>query len=164
MIQRISKEKAEGLIKATEDFTDSPVKYFTITPSTSERYTAEDGWEDVTYYTARSNRLTYTPDTSKQYVYVLTNTTIPGMVKIGYTKNEPQKRVKQINASTGVAQDFEVAWAFGCYNGIELEQEVHRYCESFRVNNKREFFRMTVDEAKAVIERLGERYTGKNDK
>ncbi len=86
------------------------------------------------------------------------------MVKIGFTKNEPQKRVKQINAATGVAQDFEVAWAFGCYNGIELEQEVHRYCESFRVNNKREFFRMTVDEAKAVIERLGERYTGKNDK
>ena len=164
MIQRITKAKAEGLIKVTDDYSDSPVKYYTITPSTSEINTAEDGWEDVTYYTARSNRLTYTPDTSKQYVYILTNPTIPGMVKIGYTKNAPSKRVKQINASTGVAQDFQVAWAFGCYNGIELEQEVHRYCESFRVNNKREFFRMTVDEAKAVIERLGERYTGKDDK
>ncbi len=164
MISRINQAKAESLIKATEDFTDSPIKYYTITPSTSEKYTSEDGWEDVTYYTARSNRLTFTPDTSKQYVYVLTNPTIPGMVKIGYTKNAPSHRVKQINASTGVAQDFQVAWAFGCYNGIELEQEVHRYCESFRVNNKREFFRMTVDEAKAVIERLGERYTGKDDK
>ena len=158
-IKRITEEYAQGLIKVSEDQTDTEATYFTLTPSEKG-----DGWEDVTYYTARSNRLTYTPDTSKQYVYVLTNPTIPGMVKIGYTKNAPSKRVKQINASTGVAQDFEVAWAFGCYNGIELEQEVHRYCESFRVNNKREFFRMTVDEAKAVIERLGERYTGKDDK
>ena len=66
MIQRITKVKAEGLIKATEDFTDSPIKYYTITPSTSDVNTAEEGWEDVTYYTARSNRLTYTPDTTKQ--------------------------------------------------------------------------------------------------
>jgi len=161
-LKRISSDKAKNLIKATEDYTDSPIKYYTITPSTSDQFTAEDGWEDVTYYTARSNRLTYTPDTTKQYVYVLTNATIPGLIKIGYTKNLPEKRVKQINASTGVAEDFEVAWAFACYNGIELEQEVHKYCEAFRHNNKREFFKMTVDEAKAVIERLGKRYTGKD--
>lgn len=61
-LKRISSDKAKNLIKATEDYTDSPIKYYTITPSTSDQFTAEDGWEDVTYYTARSNRLTYTPD------------------------------------------------------------------------------------------------------
>ena len=43
MISRIKQAKAENLIKATEDFTDSPIKYYTITPSTSDKYPAEEG-------------------------------------------------------------------------------------------------------------------------
>ncbi len=163
MLKRITKEKAEGLIKATEDFTDSPIKYYTITPSTSEKFTAEDGWEDVTYYTARSNTLRFTPDTTKQYVYVLTNPTMPGLCKIGFTKNMPDKRAKQINAATGVAMDFNVEYAYPCYNGHDLEQEVHGYLDSYRVNKSREFFRIGVEEAKAVIGRLGKRYNPKEE-
>ena len=156
--RRLSEKEAGALIKVSDDYTDSPSIGFTLTPSTSERYKAEDGWEDVTYYTNRSKTLLFEPGTGKQYVYILTNDTMPGLVKIGYTKNDPGKRAKQINAATGVALDFNVEWAFSCYNGIELEQEVHKYLDSFRVNKNREFFRMTVEEAKSVIERLGKRY------
>ena len=87
---------------------------------------------------------------------------MPGLVKIGYTKNDPGKRAKQINAATGVALDFNVEWAYACYNGFDLEQEVHSYLDSFRVNKNREFFRMSVEEAKAVVERLGKRYNPDN--
>jgi len=156
--RRLSEQEAQSLIKVSDDYTDSPSVGFTLTPSTSERFPAEEGWEDVTYYTNRSKTLQFEPGTGKQYVYILTNDTMPGLVKIGYTKNDPGVRAKQINAATGVALDFNVEWAYSCFNGIELEQEVHKYLDSFRVNKNREFFRMTVEEAKSVIERLGKRY------
>lgn len=157
-VKRISQEEAEDFIKVTEDYTGASAQYFTLTPSTNSQYPAEEGWDDVTYYTNRSKTLQFQPGTDKQYVYILTNDTMPGLVKIGYTKNDPSKRARQINAATGVAMDFNVEWAYPCYNGFELEQEVHRYLDSFRLNKNREFFRMTVEEAKSVVERLGKRY------
>lgn len=157
-LKRITKEEAEEFISVEEDFTNSTPLYFTLTPSSDTVYPSEEGWEDVTYYTNRSKTLKFEPGADKQYVYILTNDTMPGLVKIGYTKNDPSKRAQQINAATGVAMDFNVEWAYPCYNGFELEQEVHTYLDSFRLNKNREFFKMTVEEAKSVIERLGKRY------
>lgn len=157
-LKRITKEEAEEFISVEEDFTNSTPLYFTLTPSSDTVYPSEEGWEDVTYYTNRSKTLKFEPGAGKQYVYILTNDTMPGLVKIGYTKNDPSKRAQQINAATGVAMDFNVEWAYPCYNGFELEQEVHTYLDSFRLNKNREFFKMTVEEAKSVIERLGKRY------
>lgn len=157
-VKRITQEEAEDFIKVSEDFTGASAQYFTLNPSTNSQYPVKEGWEDVTYYTNRSKSLKFEPGTDKQYVYILTNDTMPGLVKIGYTKNDPSKRARQINTATGVAMDFNVEWAYPCYNGFELEQEVHRYLNSFRLNKNREFFRMTVEEAKSVVERLGKRY------
>ena len=43
-IKRITEEYAQGLIKVSEDQTDTEATYFTLTPSEKG-----DGWEDVTY-------------------------------------------------------------------------------------------------------------------
>tara|TARA_B110000285_G_scaffold188072_1_gene214092 strand:- start:1140 stop:1625 length:486 start_codon:yes stop_codon:yes gene_type:complete len=157
-IERITEKQSQEFISKEEDYLGSDIKYFNLTPSTDVRFPAEDGWDDVTYYTNRSKHLKFEPGTGKQFVYILTNETMPGIVKIGYTKNDPGVRAKQINAATGVAMNFNVEWAFPCFNGIELEGEVHKYLDSFRVNKNREFFRMSVEEAKSVVERLGARY------
>ena len=45
-----------------------------------------------------------------------------------------------------------------CYNGFALEQECHHKLERYRVNNNREFFQMSLEEAKATVKELGERY------
>ena len=156
--KRLTQVQAQELIKVSDDYTDSPSIGFTLTPSTDTKYPSEEGWESVTYYTGRSKTLKFEPGTGKQYVYILTNNTMPGLCKIGYTKNDPGKRAKQINAATGVAMDFNVEWTYSCYNGIELEGEVHSYLDQFRVNKNREFFQISVEEAKSVIERLGRRY------
>ena len=156
--KRLTQVEAQELIKVSEDYTDSPSIGFTLTPSNDTKYPSEEGWESVTYYTGRSKTLKFEPGTGKQFVYILSNSTMPGLCKIGYTKNDPGKRAKQINAATGVALDFNVEWAFPCYNGFDLEQEVHSYLEQFRVNKNREFFQISVEEAKSVIERLGKRY------
>jgi len=85
---------------------------------------------------------------------------MPGLVKIGFTKNKPSERVKQINAATGVGLDFNVKYQYPCFNAHDLEKEIHIYLEAegFRVNKKKEFFNITVEQAVSVIERIGEPY------
>ena len=93
-LKRISVEKAEGLIKITNDLDNA--KYFTITP-TIDSQKASEGWESVTYYSDKKR--TYQIPTNvpnAQWVYVLSNPSMPGLLKIGYSKNNPHKRVKQL--------------------------------------------------------------------
>ena len=161
-IKRITVEEAEGLIKVSEDQTGAEASYFTMTPDPD----MGDGWDKVTYYTNRPKKIQIPQGmTGCQWVYVLTNPTMPGLCKIGFTKNKPSERVKQINAATGVALDFVVEWAFPCFNAHDVEKQVHRYLEDngFRVNKSKEFFNVTVDEAKAVVERIGEPYKMQNN-
>lgn len=161
-LSRITPEQAESFISVEEDQLDTPAYYFTITPSMSDTFTAEDGWEDVTYYTNRSRNIVIPKGlTSAQYIYILTNDTMPGLVKIGFTKNKPSDRVKQINAATGVPLDFKVEYQYPCFNAHDLEKEIHAYLEKEvgnRTNKKKEFFNMTVEAAIAVIEKIGEPY------
>ena len=156
-VKRITVEEAEGLIKVSEDQTGTEASFFTLTPDPD----IGDGWDKVTYYTNRPKKIQIPQGmTGCQWVYVLTNPTMPGLCKIGFTKNKPSERVKQINAATGVALDFVVEWAFPCFNAHDVEKQVHRYLEDngFRVNKHKEFFNVTVDQAKAVVERIGEPY------
>ena len=155
-VRRITIEEAQGLIKVSEDYTNSEASYFTLTPSDKG-----DGWESVTYYTNRPKKISIPKGmTGCQYVYVLSNPLMPGIVKIGFTKNKPSERVKQINSATGVAQDFIVEWALPCFNAHDVEKQVHLYLEEngFRVSKNKEFFSISVNEAKSVVERIGEPY------
>ena len=164
-LKRITLEYAQGLIKVDDDLTDAPAVYFTITPSNDPQMAAE-GYEDVTYYTNRPKKIQIPKGmVGSQWVYVLTNPTMPGLCKIGFTKNKPSERVKQINAGTGVAMDFVVEWAFPCFNAHDVEQQVHKYLEDngFRVSKNKEFFNVSVNEAKAVVERIGEPYKMNDD-
>ena len=164
-LKRITEEYAQGLIKADDDLTGAEAVYFTITPSNDPQM-ASEGYEDVTYYTNRPKKIQIPKGMiGSQWVYVLTNPTMPGLCKIGFTKNKPSERVKQINAGTGVAMDFVVEWAFPCFNAHDVEQQVHKYLEDngFRVNKNKEFFNVSVNEAKAVVERIGEPYKMNDD-
>lgn len=164
-LKRITLEYAQGLIKVDDDLTDAPAVYFTITPSNDPQM-ASEGYEDVTYYTNRPKKIQIPKGmVGSQWVYVLTNPTMPGLCKIGFTKNKPSERVKQINSGTGVAMDFVVEWAFPCFNAHDVEKQVHKYLEDngFRVNKNKEFFNVSVNEAKAVVERIGEPYKMSDD-
>tara|TARA_R110000824_G_scaffold18026_1_gene72103 strand:+ start:1104 stop:1625 length:522 start_codon:yes stop_codon:yes gene_type:complete len=160
-INHSTPELASKYVAHSDDHIGTPATQFTLTPSTAVDRPASEGWEDVTYYTSRLiHHKVPKGAVNCQWVYILSNTTLNGMVKIGFTKNRPSERVKQINAGTGVAMDFSVEWAFPCYNAHDLEKEVHIYLqqEGFRVNNNKEFFYLTVQQAKAVIQRIGEPY------
>ena len=161
-VTKITPKQASKFVAEHDDQLGTPAMYFTLTPSTSETYLASEGWEDVTYYTNRSKHIRMPKGTVNcQWIYILSNETMPGLVKIGFTKNKPGERAKQINAATGVALDFKVEWAFPCFNAHDLEKEIHAYLEAngFRVNKRKEFFNVSVEQGKSVIERIGQPYS-----
>ena len=161
-VTKITPKQAAKFVAERDDQLGTPAVYFTLTPSTNEVYPANEGWEDVTYYTNRSKHIRMPKGTVNcQWIYILSNETMPGLVKIGFTKNKPGERAKQINTATGVALDFKVEWAFPCFNAHDLEKEIHAYLEAngFRVNKKKEFFNVSVEQGKSVIERIGQPYS-----
>lgn len=164
-ISRITPEQAEKFLSCDEDQLDTPAYYFTITPD-PDPVKAAEGWEKVTYYTNRARDIQIPVGlVNAQYIYILTNHTMPGLVKIGFTKNKPSERVKQINAATGVAEDFIVEYQYPCFNAHDLEKEIHIYLEKqgFRINKKKEFFNITVEQAISVVERIGDPYKMQED-
>ncbi|ATD64753.1 GIY-YIG nuclease family protein [Neisseria weixii] len=84
------------------------------------------------------------------WVYVLTNQGMPGLIKIGFTKNLPQERARELYG-TGVAYPFEVAYQVCCHHYPQVEHEVHAQLSGMRVNGGREFFACSVEEAAQVI-------------
>jgi hypothetical protein len=73
-------------------------------------------------------------------VYCLINKSYPEMIKIGYTKDSIDDRIKQLSR-TGVPTKFICSYFIESYDYIKIEKELHKKFENRRVNNKREFFK-----------------------
>jgi len=113
-----------------------------------------DGWDVVKYFTSRF-RQSVSGSNGDQSVYILESTSMPEMVKIGYTKNDPGERANQLSKSTGVPTPFNVVYSYSCFNGERIEKAVHKHFRKQRVNSQREFFYVDVDEAIKIIESIG---------
>ena len=150
-IKKITQNLASQYFSIEEDLLDSPIRFYT-------KNLDDDGWDKITYYTSRRKDIYKNRGKGDQWVYVLSNPSMPNFLKIGYTKNEPDVRAKQVGSSTGVALPFDLEWAFQCFNGEQLEKEVHKELESYRVSNNREFFDIPLNEAIEAIQILGKRY------
>ena len=87
-------------------------------------------------------------------VYLLTNPCMPGLVKIGMTTQEDiDKRMKELY-TTGVPVPFECQFACKVKNTdcAKIEKALHTAFDPQRVNKNREFFRINVEQAKAILE------------
>lgn len=87
-------------------------------------------------------------------VYLLTNPVMPGLVKIGMTtQQEVDKRMKELY-TTGVPVPFECPFACRVKktDSAKIEKALHAAFAPDRVNANREFFRINVDQAKAILE------------
>ena len=87
-------------------------------------------------------------------VYLLTNPYMPGLVKIGMTKQEDlEKRMKELY-TTGVPVPFECQFACKVNNKdcAKIEKALHTAFDPQRVNKNREFFKINVEQAKVILE------------
>ena len=156
-MERITKNKAKGFIPLRENYGNTDLeyaKYFTLSPSARG-----DGWEDITYYTEKKYGLYADQGEGDQWVYILSNPSLPKeYLKIGYTKLKPEERAIQISSATGVPTPYKVEWAYKCFNGEIVERMTHEKLKAFRVNNRKEFFHISLEEAKDNIILIGNKF------
>ncbi len=81
------------------------------------------------------------------YIYCLTNSTIPGLVKIGKTSRQPELRAAEISGSTGVPKPFKIEWSRKVRNMDKAEADLHAVLSEKRLSKRREFFRCTPKQA-----------------
>ncbi|MDE0590439.1 GIY-YIG nuclease family protein [Halocynthiibacter sp. C4] len=87
---------------------------------------------------------------SKGFVYVLSNPSMPGLVKIGKTTREVESRANELY-SIGVPVPFVIEAQFSSPDCHQLEEMVHNCLCDQRVNYSREFFNVSVSDAKRHV-------------
>lgn len=87
------------------------------------------------------------------YVYLLSNPALPSLIKIGSTEREVPERVNELNSSTAIPLPFEIEAYWKSRKHKKHETETHRFFSQKRVP-KKEFFKITVDEAIPEISRV----------
>jgi hypothetical protein len=153
-IKRIDEKTSHTYIPMSEDLTGSEATFYTLTPDKED-----PEWEQITYYTPRRINLYENREgDGDSWIYILSNKTMPNLVKIGFTGITPEKRAEQLSRGTGVPTKFTVEYAFKCFNAHALESEIHKHLHSYRVSNDREFFQIPLVEAKEAVNFLGKRY------
>jgi hypothetical protein len=88
------------------------------------------------------------------WIYVLVNSSIPGLIKVGRTTRLPAERAAELSASTGVATPFVVAFEQPCADCAAMERAVHAELDrrGLRAAANREFFRgSTTDIVRVVL-------------
>ena len=86
-------------------------------------------------------------------VYVLTNAAMPGLVKIGITENNVEDRIRGLD-NTSVPVPFECFYAAQVAEPAKVERALHEAFGDHRTRKSREFFRLSPDKPKAIIELL----------
>lgn len=84
-------------------------------------------------------------------VYVLSNKAMPGLLKIGFTMNTVEGRVKELSSATGVPSEFFIEYQVECRDPAGVEALVHESLHNSRHNNSREFFSIYLADAVDVI-------------
>lgn len=154
MLKRFTLEEAKSYRRLQDDEVDYVEAIgFTLSPSNNI------GFEDVIYY-GHSLKGVVESNKKPEWIYILSNKHMPGILKIGFTRTSVHQRVNEINAPTGVISPWFPVFAYKCANGFHLEQEIHKYLEGLgiRINSAREGFEIEIDEAIEVVETLGNRY------
>lgn len=94
----------------------------------------------------------------KGWVYVLSNQSMPELVKVGCTSKDPKGRAKELSNETGVPSPFIVEYSALTSDYKAIEKKVHQILREKRYNPNREFFSCSVEEAVIFIKtEIGER-------
>jgi hypothetical protein len=92
------------------------------------------------------------------FVYILSNHAMPGMVKIGFSAGQAAGRAVELSRPTGVPIDFELVYDELVSDCRAVERHLHERFAAYRVNKKREFFRVPVRQAIAALQEEAKAY------
>ena len=86
-----------------------------------------------------------------EIIYILTNESMLGYVKIGKTTNNLEQRVRDLSASTSVPLPFTVFYACKVKDANFVEHQLHDAFDNNRVNPRREFFQIAPERVVAAL-------------
>lgn len=97
------------------------------------------------------------------FIYILTNEAMPGLCKIGLTKDPIKRRLNELSNPSGVPAPFHCFFLAKVDDMKRTESGLHRGLTKFRYNPRREFFTIEPAEAQALLELMGEDVTPRED-
>lgn len=81
------------------------------------------------------------------FVYLLSNPSMPNIVKIGSTERTIKERISELSSVTSLPTPFVVEYYLIVEDPMMFEKSLHEEFKEYRVNEKREFFQISVEEA-----------------
>lgn len=82
----------------------------------------------------------------KGWIYVASNESIPGSVKIGYSDRHPEVRIGELSG-TSIPTPFKYAYGFLCDEPYKAERLIYEALRDCRVSAEREFFAIRAPDA-----------------
>lgn len=95
---------------------------------------------------------------SSGYIYAMSCGAIPDLIKLGATTKSPTERAKQLTASTSSPSPFVVLYSKRVSDCTAAEALLHERFADRRVNDGREFFQITLEEAALSMDRIAQIY------
>lgn len=95
------------------------------------------------------------------YVYIMSNPSMPQMVKIGVTQQTVEKRLKALSKPTGVPTPFQVEYECEVEDCYKVETALKTIFSPYKVSDNREFFQVTVPQITAVLQLVERKNTTK---
>lgn len=83
-------------------------------------------------------------------VYLLGNTAMPALYKIGHTTRDIETRIAELSRGTSVPAPFYLVVALRSYQPRLVEMQVHSRLSAYRANRAREFFEFPDDREAAM--------------
>lgn len=90
---------------------------------------------------------------NKGIIYILTNESMPGLIKIGVTNNIKQ-RLQSLD-TTSVPTPFKLHYAIEIEDYVQKERLIHQGYAQDRIRSSREFFKIEPENATAMLKALG---------
>ena len=84
------------------------------------------------------------------FLYLLSNPAMPGLIKIGFTDRSVEERVKELNSGTGIPVPFVIEAYFGSHQPERDEKAVHLALGHCKAPGK-EFFAIKLQQALDVV-------------
>lgn len=88
------------------------------------------------------------------FVYILLNSSMPGVLKIGKTARPPEERAAELSTATGLPTPFIVAYDSTTADCDEVERRIHKRLNPRRVSPDREFFALGLKEAIQIVSEI----------
>jgi hypothetical protein len=84
------------------------------------------------------------------FIYLLSNSLMPGVFKIGFSAGNPDKRAKDVSLKSGLPVQFEVVAYSRTKDPFIVEQRIHTALADYAKGG--EFFQLDLELAKTTIE------------